>query len=84
MGFVHLTCNLITKYPYIIETKNMNIEKMLANTEKLQSEIHKMTVAIQKDPHCKNLSYDSIKDVVFMMEIANLKEEIEILKTKIL
>lgn len=58
----------------------MEIDKILTGAENIQKEMHKMIEAISKDPRFKKLSYDSMKDVFFMMKIAELQEQIAILK----
>ena len=58
----------------------MDIDKILTGAENIQKEMHKMIEVISKDPRCKKLSYDSMKDVFFMMKIAELQEQIAILK----
>ncbi len=50
------------------------------HAENLQKEMHRMIEVISKDPRCKKLSYDSMKDVFFMMKIAELQEQVAILK----
>ena len=54
----------------------MGIDKILTSVETIQSEMHAMMEVISKDPRCKKLSYDSIKDVFFMMKIAELQEQV--------
>lgn len=58
----------------------MEIDKILTGAENIQKEMHKMIEAISKYPRFKKLSYDSMKDVFFMMKIAELQEQIAILK----
>ena len=58
----------------------MDIDKILTGAENIQKEMHRLIEVISKDPRFKKLSYDSMKDVFFMMKISELQEQVAILK----
>ena len=59
---------------------NMDIKKIIDQTEKMQNEMHEFITEMRKDPRYNNIQYDVMKDVYFMMKISQLQEQIEILK----
>lgn len=61
----------------------MDIDKILNEAENMQDELHKLHEIISKRQHSKVLSYDALKDVYFMIKIADLQDQIEILKKKL-
>jgi hypothetical protein len=58
----------------------MNIESMLLEADEIHKEMHGAIEKIRQTQQGRKLSYEDLRTVFFLMKIAELRKEIEVLR----